>query len=58
LGGVWDNAAFIDRMKIRNIPGRSFSGTEKAAVCKPMTAGQAGQNKKGLGLLFFYMSKN
>jgi hypothetical protein len=45
-------------MKMGNIPGRFFFGTEKTAVFKPMTEGQARQHKKRLGLLFFYMSRN
>jgi hypothetical protein len=43
-------------MKMGGIPGRFFSGVEKAAVCKPGTEGHTGQNKKSLCVLFFDMS--
>jgi hypothetical protein len=57
-GGVWNNTAFIDRMKVSGIPGRFFFDTEKAAVRETGTEGQPGQNQKSLCLLLFYVRYN
>jgi hypothetical protein len=58
LGGIWNNAAFIDRMKIGNIPGRFFFCFEKAANLEPMTEGQAGPDKKNPSILLFDVRRN
>jgi hypothetical protein len=55
---VLNTAALIDRMKIRNIPGRFFFGVEKAAVLEAMTERQAGPNQKEPGVLLFDVRRN
>jgi hypothetical protein len=57
MGGR-NNAALIDPMKMSGIPGRFFSGAEKAAVCETGTEGYTGEDKKSLCVLFFDMSGN
>jgi hypothetical protein len=55
---VWNNAAFIDRMKIQNVVRRFFFCFEKAAVFKNGTEGQTGHDQKGPGILLFYVRRN
>jgi hypothetical protein len=42
-------------MKIGNVPGRFFFGTEKAAVLEAMTEGQTGLDQKRFSVLLFGM---
>ena len=49
---MWNNTAFIDRMKIGNIPNRLLFCFEKAAVFETGTKRQTGPDKKSPGVLF------
>jgi hypothetical protein len=55
---MWNNTAFIGRMKIRNVPRRFFFCFEKAAVLETMTEQQTGTDQKGPCILFFNVRRN
>jgi hypothetical protein len=42
LGGIWNNAAFVDFMKIGSILNRFFFSMKKAAVFEAVTERQTG----------------